>query len=352
MALSEIIIGNVVLEQTNATINQGNYHLLRHYLLERKPILTVINTINALLTEHCAFDKKAVLEQLTQVACESQSGSDFQEKKNDDREKNNDHLLRSNYRSELPILENKLIQLETKCLYQQNKHTQIDHQLQQHKTKLSQLNQEIKNCRRELQLVNSSYLYNTQLAPFRTLPPSSYDSHLSFVYSLRDQLAKDRLIQQENRLISEQQRITYLVNTKESESRNEESYLNTLRQEKRTTERRYSEIKSLLDVKLPNKEQQRQLRNQERLTREYARNMDNPHLQQLSYQNLNVLKQTIANQNRELEQKQSQLMDKAIEISYTVYLAQLDDALQKSHTLQLSFNEREALKHNENVLCL
>lgn len=46
MALSEIIINDIVQSQTNAVISESNYHILRQYLLERKPVSRVLNPIN------------------------------------------------------------------------------------------------------------------------------------------------------------------------------------------------------------------------------------------------------------------------------------------------------------------
>lgn len=37
MALSEVVINDIVQSQTKAVISESNYHLLRQYLLERKP---------------------------------------------------------------------------------------------------------------------------------------------------------------------------------------------------------------------------------------------------------------------------------------------------------------------------
>ncbi len=350
MALSEIIINDLVLYQTNAAISESNYHTLRQYLLERKPLLIVTNNINSLLSEYCNADKQALMNSLTQIACEAQRSSDIQEAMRDEEEKNNDDLLKSSYKTELPILEGRMNQLEMKCFHQQRICDQLRSQLREYTVNLGQVNEAIDRVHRERQLVHFRYTYHLpypqdnvhrhypdlQFNPiYPTLPP---------VYSLQDQLILDRLLNEENRLIMERQRLTYLVDSKDTESTKEERTLDKFLKEKKRAEERYGEIRQQLDIDLPNKEQQRQIRNQERVSREHARNSYDPNLQQLSHKNLETLKQQIATQNHELENKRNQLMDKAVETSYLVYITQLEQALQQTNSPQLSFNEREALK--------
>ncbi|WP_173238118.1 hypothetical protein [Legionella antarctica] len=151
-------------------------------------------------------------------------------------------------------------------------------------------------------------------------------------------------------MITERQRLTYLVDSKDTESTKEKRTLDTLLNEKKSAEVRYSEINQQLSVDLPNKELQRQIRSKERLSREHARSHNDPNLQQLSHRNLEVLKQQIATQNHELENKRNHLMNTAVDTSYLLYVTQLDQALQQTNRLKLSFNECEALKMIVNMM--
>jgi hypothetical protein len=349
MALSEIIIDDLVLYHTNAAISESNYHTLRQYLLERKPLLTVTNSINSLLSEHCNADKHTLTNSLIQIACEAQSKSDIQEAMRDEQEKNNDDLLKSSYKTELPILESRMTQLEMKCFHQQSICDQLRSQLREHTINLRHVNQAIERIQAERQLVHSRYAYippHPQGNVHCHYPDLHYPGYptLPVVYSLQDQLILDRLLNEENRLSMERQRLTYLVEAKDTESTKEERNLNRFIKEKKRTEERYSEIKQQIDVELPNKEHQRQTRNQERMLRENARNSNDPSLQQLSHKNREALQQQIASQSHELENKRNQLMDKAVETGYDVYITQLEQALQQTDGPQLSFNERDALK--------
>ena len=105
MALSDVIISDLVLKQTNATISESNYHALRQYLLERKPLLTITNAINSLLSEHISIEKQKYVQHFTQLACGAQHTSDIQEANTDEQERINDSLLQESYNKELPVLE-------------------------------------------------------------------------------------------------------------------------------------------------------------------------------------------------------------------------------------------------------
>jgi hypothetical protein len=146
-----------------------------------------------------------------------------------------------------------------------------------------------------------------------------------------------------NRLVDEHRRLTYLIDTKDAENTREERNLNKLLSDKKQTDVRYSEIKHQLNVYLPNKEQQRQIRNQERIARESARKTDDASLQQLSHKNHEALKQQISTQNHQLDNKRNQLMDKAVETSYQIYITQLEHTLQQTDGPKITFYERETL---------
>ncbi|AMQ28232.1 TPA: Dot/Icm T4SS effector PieE [Legionella pneumophila] len=344
MALSEIIINDIVQSQTNAVISESNYHILRQYLLERKPVSRVLNPINSLLSEHCNQDKQAIINHLTQLACESQRNHDLQEARSDEQEGINENSLMINYRSELLTLENTLKQLDTKCFQQQRQYNQVSRQFNELKVNMTHINQSIDRVRYERQLLdqqlNHPYsdgnVYTNPLTQTRIYPDLSPS---------QDRHTRDRLLQEENRLIEERQKLVHLINSKETEKNKEEQTLNRLHKEKKEAEERYSEVKHQIDVVLPNSEHQRQIRNQERLAREQARAIYDPHLLQLSHKNLEALKSQIETQIRELDERRNQLMGEATDISYKIYLTQLEQVLQElENGPQITFNENNALK--------
>lgn len=344
MALSEIIINDIVQSQTNAVISESNYHILRQYLLERKPVSRVLNPINSLLSEHCTQDKQAIINHLTQLACESQRNHDIQEAMSDEKERVNENSLMINYRSELLALENTLKELDTKCYQQQRQYNQVSRQFNELKVNMTHINQSIDRIRYERQLLDQQLNHPYSDGNVYTNPPTTTRIYPD-LSPPQGQHTRDRLLQEENRLIEERQKLMHLINSKETEKNKEEQNLNRLHKEKKEAEGRYSEVKHQIDVVLPNSEQQRQIRNQERLARGDARASYDPHLLQLSHKNLEALKCQIETQIRELDERRNQLMGEATEISYKIYLTQLDQVLQESGKgPQITFNENNALK--------
>ncbi|HAT8772458.1 Dot/Icm T4SS effector PieE [Legionella pneumophila serogroup 1] len=344
MALSEIIINDIVQSQTNAVISESNYHILRQYLLERKPVSRVLNPINSLLSEHCNQDKQAIINHLTQLACESQRNHDLQEARSDEQEGINENSLMINYRSELLTLENTLKELDTKCYQQQRQYNQVSRQFNELKVNMTHINQSIDRVRYERQLLDQQLNHPYSDGNVYTNPPTQTRIYPD-LSPPQDRHTRDRLLQEENRLIEERQKLVHLINSKETEKNKEEQTLNRLHKEKKEAEERYSEVKHQIDVVLPNSEHQRQIRNQERLAREQARAIYDPHLLQLSHKNLEALKSQIETQIRELDERRNQLMGEATDISYKIYLTQLEQVLQESENgPQITFNENNALK--------
>ncbi|KTD14125.1 substrate of the Dot/Icm secretion system [Legionella gratiana] len=339
MALSEIIINDIVQSQTKKVISESNYHLLRQYLLERKPLLRVLNPISTLLFEHCNSDKQAMINYLTQLACESQKNYDSQEALSDEQERENESSLRNDYERELYDLESRLQQLETKCAQQEQSYNQINRHYNEIKISISQINSNLDRIRNERQIrfpESNIHTHTTTMTHSPRIYPELYQ---------QDQHTWNRLLQEENRLVEERQRLTYLLNSKETERTKEEQNLTLYLQEKKEAERRYQEIKHQMEIVFPENEHQRQIRNEERFARNRARNTYDHHLQQLSSKNLEALKQQIEIQSRELENQRTQLMSEATEMSYKTYLTQLELALQHTeNSPQIMFNEKTALK--------
>ncbi|KTD49319.1 hypothetical protein [Legionella quateirensis] len=348
MALSEIIINDVVKYQTNAVISESSYQTLRQYLLERKPLLTVTNEIDSFLNEHYTADKQIVIEQLVQAACDSQKTNDAQEARKDEQEKNSDTLLRSNYGQELSSLQSKLTQLETRVYQQNSLSSQIRSQVSEYQINLNQVERSIERIRTERNVIQTRYVVN----PGFPQPNVHVHTHngpqvtnlYPVLFSMQDQITWDSLLREENRLIDERQRLKDIIRLKSNESNQEGYLLGTLNGEKRQAEARLRDIKNQMDVELPNREQQRHIRNQERLARENARSSNDPNLLQLSFKNREALTQKITAKIDELDQLRTKLSKNAVDTSYSLYVAQLDEALQGGVELKLTHFEREALK--------
>lgn len=348
MALSDIVINEEVQNKTNAAIYGSNYRSLRQYLLERKPLLTVTNAISTLLAEHRNTERQEFVLSHTLAACESQSKSDQQDALYDEQEQANDAVLKSSYSKELPVLESTISQLEIKCFIQQNHYSQVLARLAEYKISLAQVNKEIERNSQERSSFNTRYPYSYPQANIHALysnllyPQTCPTSYIGL--SIQEQIIWERLINEDLRLVAEQQRLMHLVDVVSGESKREESRLLGLQNEKKHTEERYSEVKGKIDVDLPNKEKQRLIRKQERFMREAARKDGDSNLLQLSPENREILKQKIATQDHLLESKCNHMMDQVMKISYSSYLHQLELILQQKSDLQVNFKQCEALK--------
>lgn len=350
MALSEIIINDVVQYQTNKIISASNYQTLRQYLLERKPLSELTNAIDEFLTTQYDTDKRTIIMELAQLAFDAQRASDTQEARSDEQEKTNDSLLNSNYRQELSSIDTRQPQLETRIFQQQNYINQIRSQISEYKINKDQTNRSIDRIRNERNIINSRYIVNAQtnVHVHGAIPQSTVHVHgatpTAVVFSFQDQLTWDSLIREENKLIDERQRLTRLIETKKADLEREERLLGQLSAEKKQVDNRKKEITRQLEIVLPNKEQQRQLRNEERMAREQARETEDPELLQLSTKNRDALKQQVTTKIEELDAIRNQLMKKAVDSSYKVFLTQLEEALAGITDLPLNYGEREALK--------
>ena len=340
MALSEIIINDLVQFQTNTAINVSNYQLLRQYLLERLPLANVINPISTYLAEQCNADKQAMLNQVIPLACESQKAEDMHEAEKDEQESNQDNILRAGYLNEHLRLASKLPQLKSDCFQRQAYLNQASDELYGLQVNLSQVNSHIDKVRYELQSLRSTY--SQEQVHSHHMHAHVYPHLYPDLYLLQNEL---------NRLTNERQQLTYLISTKNSLITRERLTLNKELQEKKQLEARSVTIKQQIEIELPHKEQRRVLRNQERTNRDNARRADDPNLFQLSPNNLAKLKQKIATKGQKLDEKQKQLMDAAIEQSYPAYLAQLEQALQQTICgPQITVNESNALKQIVSIM--
>jgi hypothetical protein len=366
MALSDIIINDVVRFQTNAVISESDFQNLRQYLLNREPLLTVTNSIDVFLREHFSADKQTAIEEMAKAACDSQRTSDVKEARADEQEKNNDALLRSNYSQELPSLDNKKSQLDTRIYQQQNYHNQIRSQVSEYKINRDQITQTIARIQSERNIINSRYILNATFphghmhthgqvhthghmhtnGTVHTHYPNAiqFPNTIPTMLSFQDQITLDSLAREENRLNDERSRLTRLIDSKDVELFSEGQQLSTIITEKRQTENRYRELKRQLEVELPNRELQRQTRSQERAIREEARATDDTEMLQLSDKNREALKQRITAKIAELDKTRERLMKSATDTSYPIFIEQLDEVLCGAKELEITYGELEALK--------
>ncbi|KTD57588.1 hypothetical protein [Legionella shakespearei] len=353
MALSEIIINDAVQYQTDATISEANYQALRQYLLERKPLSPVTTAIYSLVSSHCASDKQEFMHHSTLQACEAQKSSDEHEEQNDQWEQKKDTTLHSQYTAELQELQSTLSQLEIRRAPQQRIAKQSRSQVEELRNSLRSLDASIDRIQSERLLLNYQSIpsypvnnvhvhghYSTTIGY-----PNAYTTpYYDYGYSLQTELRWSSLFQEENRLKDERRRLNLLINTKERECSVEEKSLDNIILDQSQAERRYKELKQQLHTVLPNREEQRQIRSQGRMDREQARNAADPDLRQLSSSNKEQLRYRITRKNSELDDTQNKLMRTATELSYTLYLSQLEQALERTDGLKITFTERQALK--------
>jgi hypothetical protein len=353
MALSEIIINDAVQYQTDAVISEANYQILRQYLLERTPLSPVISAVQSLVANHCITDKQDYMHRATQQACEAQKSSDEREERADHQEKQADEALQSQYTKELRDLQSTLSQLELKREPQELIVRQIQSQIDELTISLRSLNTSIDRIQNERALLNYTYppVYpanNVHVhGHFSTMVefPNAYATpHYDYGYTLQTELRWMSLSQEENRLKEDRSRLNLLINSRERECNREERTLDAIRLEQRKAEQRNSELRRQLDTILPNRESQRQSSSQWRAAREQARHGADPDLRQLTAQSKEQLSQRISTKNAELNDTQNKLLQRANELSYSVYLTQLGQVLERTDYHKLSFTDRYALK--------
>ncbi len=357
MALSEIIINDVVRFQTSTVISESSFQDLRQYLLERKALLTVTNTIDSILSVHYSADKQAMIYEQAKLACESQKLSDDREARADEEEKNSDALLRASYSQKLPNLENKKDLLDMQIYQQQNFHNQISSQVAEYKVNREQANRAIAQIQTERAMIMARYVVQPTF-PQRTIhtPNGTIHTHTGTLhthmghmsspplYSIQDRFTLDSLAQQENRHNNERSRFASLIRIKEADLFREGQQLSVIVAEKRKIENRRNELMHQLNRELPQREQLRQIRAQNRVIRESARAVEDHELLQLSDENRTALTKLITVKIATLDKTRDGLMQKAKDCSYTVFVSQLEEVLSASTNQILTYNEREALK--------
>lgn len=351
MALSEININDIVLNEVNRIIIESEYTVLHQFLLERKPLPPVVNYIDHILNESSIADKNHWAHQFIQAACQAQITADAEQQQSDEREKNSDLALAAKYQSELPGLQIQSTQLESSYLSQRGKYTMVQNEVSQLQGNLSAINRDLAQVRNERLMLNLAYPYQ-YAAPYYTHHLNHHHHYhcnttpyvYSPTYNFMDQMTWDRLNREESRLLAEQSRITTLLQTKESECSMEKSTLNTIMAAKTKVSETCRSMRHDLETAFPNKERLRQTRHQERQARENTRNGADPQLQQLSAAKRADLDKQIAVKHLAIEEKKAELLATVSNICYPMYVTQLEFMLHGHCGLKILFHEQEALK--------
>jgi hypothetical protein len=346
MALSDINIKDAVVHYTQSIITGSNYELLRQYLLERKPIQAVMESVKSGLHQLCESDKQRFKQEYTVSAFETQLISDQQDNVSDQEQFETETRLTQEYSIQLPELKRQLESLKSTYL------------LQEKSTQLAQTNLDI--CKRdELRIETRLSGIRTQKSlltlqyPYTQTVHTHYHSHpavvttypnSSYNWTWSNQLQWNSLSIEESQLLGELQQVRGNVSNKKVECRLEEGKLSELYEQKTTLERKINAMQRQLSTEFPQNEKSRQRRKEERAFRASARKADDPQLNQLSYRNREALTLKISNQNKALDRLKDKLEHEASDMSYSSFLTELESQLQSQNSPNLLMSESEALK--------
>lgn len=314
MSLSTLNLELSVEQITDKYIESSNYSTLRNSCIFLSPIPFVISETKALLSRILQIDQQESASELTLDACKKQRQDDLEEQKHDQQESVDDSLLAAGLELQLQLLHEKTRSREAEIQkYQEN-----IHRLQ---VRIKNIDELILAARKKDEETHHHHSH-----PEETVEPLSKTTH-SHPNTTQHGHPETDLEQEKNILTKELSSLQRGL--KSEQSRHEE-----------LIESHNKVSKKLLDF--PEKAKQRQIRAKARTTREVARLADDPTLLQLSEENRHSLKKAIEAEHKKLHQKQEQLMQRAIEISYQIYLTRLEIYLQS--TTSQSYQENEALK--------
>ncbi|CAM2742423.1 hypothetical protein [Legionella worsleiensis] len=354
MALSEIMIHDVLKFQLNKVICETSYGNLRHYLLERAPLSAVTEVIDSFLNEHYYHDKQTITQQLIHAACDAQKILDAEDASKDAQENERDNQLRIDYNEEFYTQKSKLAQLETAIPLQMNYKAQFESQVSEYKINLNQIEQALESIKQRRGIIQSRYHLNPGI------PQPNVHAHPqmvvhgpvvhSVVMSIQDQVTLEQLALEEGRLTGERQRLNQLITLKKQDISREGQQLNTLQREKKQAEERVQYLMKELDDELPERAQQREIRHQERLAREHARQTDDPNLLQLAHKTKEELNKNIEAKIKQLDDLKAQLRQTVVAHGYSMFVTQLDEILRSDAFLKADYHERDALKSITSIM--
>ncbi|QLZ69307.1 hypothetical protein FOLKNPGA_02089 [Legionella sp. PC1000] len=341
MSLSKLNLERSVEEITDKYIESSHYSTLRDSCVLLSPISFVISEIKELLSRILQIDQEESTSDLTSDACSKQYKSDLDEQNQDHKESQDDSLLATTLEFQLQLLREKARSKELEILkYQDNIH---------------RLQVRIKSIEELILDKNAKETHQHHSHP-ETADPLAKTTH--------NHPQPEAFEQQDDKTTHAHPEVTSHLKTShahpdipqhghpeidlEGEKNTLAKELKSLQRELTTEQLLHRQLiescskfsKKLLD--LPEKEKQRQIRAVARSKRGRARLAGEPALLQLSEENCNSLKEAIKAEHKKLHQKQEQLMQRAIEISYQTYLTRLEIYLQSM--TNLIYQENEALK--------
>ncbi|KTD74644.1 hypothetical protein [Legionella waltersii] len=346
MALSDIKIKDAVVHYTQSIITGSNYELLRQYLLERKPVQAVMESVKKDLHQLCESDKQRFKQEYTVSACETQLISDEQDAFSDQEQYDTETRLTQEYSIQLPELRKQLESLKSTYLLQEKSTQLVQTNLEMYKREESRIETRLSGIRTQKSLLTLQYPYTQTVHTHFHSHPAVVTTHpnSSYNWTWSNQLQWNNLCIEESQLLSELQQVRGNISSKKLECRFEETKLSELLEQKTTLERKIDSMQRQLNTEFPQNEKSRQRRKEERAFRASARKTEDPQLNQLSYRNREALSQKISTQNKALDRLKEKLDQEASDMSYSVFLTELELKLESQNTNHLLMNENEALK--------
>lgn len=347
MSLSEFRTNEAVAYLTNHLITESTYDQLRHYLLERKALTYVIDTVNTALQEHCDKDKEQIQQDLTKAACESQILSDEQDAFNDGEQQKTEMKLTQENTVQIPELKLRLEQLQSAHSLQSKRADLAHSSLKLQQDEERRIDSRLRNIRTQKNLLSLQY-------PYTLTNHTHYHGHYSNVVStypntvynwtFANQIQWNNLVAEEHQLLIELGTVRGRMSGLRSEYSQEQDRLDDLFTQIKQVEDSIHTKQRQLSIEFPQNEKTRQRRLEERAFRQSAREHDDPQLNQLSYRNRQSLNQQITEKNKALDKLKAKLLQEVIDLSYPAFLLHLEQTLHNQSTSKLLMNDIEALK--------
>lgn len=350
MSLYEINISDVVKAQTIETLKASSYSSLKQTILDRKPLSSIINTIDTLLAQQTALDKDRFKLAAIDEACRKQQTDDTAEQQRDAKEESTDITSKSSLSAKLQRLSFEIETLTRNLTSQQARYSAIQSDLSIHQSSKSGIDQQLSSI--AAQRNNIVLRYNVPLNHTHVHGHDHVHAHdqvhvhrnvTSFVYSVLDQAELSRLSMLESQLTAQQQSLSSQILIKLQMSQIERSNLDDINAQKKTKEAEFNKTERQLEIEIPDREIKRKVRERERSDRETARFTNDPNLMQLSSSSRESLEYTIRMHFKTLDGKRNELMDAASTLSYPVFLDQLEQILYSAHELNVTLPEKNAL---------
>ncbi|MBN9228617.1 MULTISPECIES: hypothetical protein [Legionella] len=349
MSLSKLNIKDLVEQLTDSFIGHANYSELRDSCILMSPISSVTNNVERRLELRLKMEQPEASLQLTLDACKKQLQHDLNEEKDDLIEEQNDSATSKQLLFDLSSTQEKIrivdremwelgLQIEeikTRIALQEKARKKIDEESNQHQNTHSQ----------------GTHTHPEQSAKTTHAHPEPIDQHAKTVHEHSEHTEQHAKTTHAHSESDQHLKTTHTHQEKSHHGHQEsdlvvlkrklEAKLESLQNSSSTGHKKYNEYETQLKLLLE-KIAQRKHRALERETRARARLTNDPDLLQLSQSNLHLLNEAISGKHKELQKKQQQLMQTALESSYQTYLDRLEIYLQS--VTPLSYQENSSLK--------